>query len=146
MEKKVEKKVEKKPVERGREKTQTKRRPRAARVLDRATLYGTSSAQVSAQRRALPITAYKEQVLAMVAKHQVCIVSGGTGCGKSTQVPQFLLEQFREGAEKDLNVVVCEPRRISCLGLYNRVMEEQGYKGENSPVGYQVRGDAKCGR
>ncbi|KAK8830722.1 hypothetical protein WA577_004449, partial [Blastocystis sp. JDR] len=67
------------------------------------------------------------------------------GCGKSTQVPQFLLEQFREGAEKDLNVVVCEPRRISCLGLYNRVMEEQGYKGENSPVGYQVRGDAKVG-
>lgn len=147
---KVEKKVEKKATEKGRqqgrEKTQTKRRPRAARVLDRATLYGTPSAQVSAQRRALPITAYKEQVLAMVAKHQVCIVSGGTGCGKSTQVPQFLLEQFREGAEKDLNVVVCEPRRISCLGLYNRVMEEQGYKGENSPVGYQVRGDAKCGR
>ena len=122
---------------------ETRRQVRAARVLDRTALYGKPSAQVSAQRRALPITAYKDQVLKMVEQHQVCIISGGTGCGKSTQVPQFLLEQFREGREKDLNVVVCEPRRISCLGLYNRVMEEQGYSAEDCPVGYQVRGDAK---
>ena len=75
---------------------------------------------------------------------QIIGITGGTGCGKSTQVPQFLLERFREGAEKNLNIVVCEPRRISCLGLYNRVIEEQGFSPDrNCPVGYQVRGDAK---
>ena len=119
--------------------------PRVApRVLDRALLVGKPSALVTSQRQSLPITAYKEEVLKMVESHQVSIVSGGTGCGKSTQVPQFLLERFREGAEKNLNIVVCEPRRISCLGLYNRVIEEQGFSPDrNCPVGYQVRGDAK---
>ena len=74
----------------------------------------------------------------------MCLLNGGTGCGKSTQVPQFLLEEFRESQASNLNIIVCEPRRISCLGLYNRVIEEQGYKeGTSCPIGYQVRGDSK---
>ena len=80
----------------------------------------------------------------MVASDQVSILSGGTGCGKSTQVPQFLLEEFRSSSMKELNIIVCEPRRISCLGLYNRVIEEQGFEeGPSCPIGYQVRGDSK---
>ena len=81
----------------------------------------------------------------MIEHNQVSIVSGGTGCGKSTQVPQFLMEAFRESDQKDLNIVVCEPRRVSCLGLYLRVIEEQGFvAGNQCPVGYQVQGDVKC--
>lgn len=135
-----------KPTPQAKKPSKPRESPHVAppRVLDRALLVGKPSALVTSQRQSLPITAYKEEVLKMVESHQVSIVSGGTGCGKSTQVPQFLLERFREGAEKNLNIVVCEPRRISCLGLYNRVIEEQGFSPDrNCPVGYQVRGDAK---
>ena len=117
------------------------------RVVDKRLLTGTPSAEVVSQRIALPIAQYRSQVLSMIRGSQVSILSGGTGCGKSTQVPQFLLEEFRESQEKNLNVVVCEPRRISCLGLYNRVLEEQGFReGSQCPVGYQVRGDSKSVR
>lgn len=115
-----------------------------SRVIDKSTLFGQPSSSVLKQRASLPIVQYKQKVLEMLRHHQVSIVSGGTGCGKSTQVPQFLIEEFRENDEKDLNIVVCEPRRISCLGLYNRVIEEQGFvAGDRCPIGYQVRGDAK---
>ena len=115
-----------------------------SRVVDKQLLTGSPSAEVVSQRIALPIAQYRSQVLAMIRNSQVSILSGGTGCGKSTQVPQFLLEEFREGSERNLNIVVCEPRRISCLGLYNRVLEEQGFReGPQCPVGYQVRGDSK---
>ena len=53
-------------------------------------------------------------------------------------------EQDVVNQASNLNIIVCEPRRISCLGLYNRVIEEQGYKeGTSCPIGYQVRGDSK---
>ena len=115
------------------------------RVLDKSILFGSPSDRVSEQRASLPITNYKAKVLDMIQHNQVSIVSGGTGCGKSTQVPQFLIEAFRESDQKDLNIVVCEPRRVSCLGLYLRVIEEQGFvAGNQCPVGYQVQGDVKC--
>ena len=115
------------------------------RVLDKSILFGSPSDRVSEQRASLPITNYKAKVLDMIQHNQVSIVSGGTGCGKSTQVPQFLMEAFRESDQKDLNIVVCEPRRVSCLGLYLRVIEEQGFvAGNQCPVGYQVQGDVKC--
>ena len=120
-------------------------RPRN-RVLDKSILVGSPSERVSQQRASLPITKYKSKVLEMIQHNQVSIVSGGTGCGKSTQVPQFLIEAFRESDQKDLNIVVCEPRRVSCLGLYLRVIEEQGFvAGSQCPIGYQVQGDVKCG-
>ena len=91
------------------------------------------------------LTPSQREALDMIQHNQVSIVSGGTGCGKSTQVPQFLMEAFRESDQKDLNIVVCEPRRVSCLGLYLRVIEEQGFvAGNQCPVGYQVQGDVKC--
>lgn len=115
--------------------------------MDKRLLTGSPSAEVVSQRIALPIAQYRSEVLSMIRSSQVSILSGGTGCGKSTQVPQFLLEEFRESQQSNLNVVVCEPRRISCLGLYNRVLEEQGFReGPQCPVGYQVRGDSKSVR
>lgn len=114
------------------------------RVIDKTSLIGTPSPSIQNQRQGLPITHYKDQVLSLIHSNQISLVSGGTGCGKSTQVPQFLIEDFLDSEEKQLNIVVCEPRRISCLGLYNRVLAEKGYTaGKACPVGYQVRGDSK---
>lgn len=114
------------------------------RVIEKSSLIGTPSPAIQTQRQGLPITHYKNEVLSLIHSNQISLVSGGTGCGKSTQVPQFLIENFIDSEEKQLNIVVCEPRRISCLGLYNRVLAEKGYTaGKACPVGYQVRGDSK---
>ena len=65
-----------------------------------------------------------------------------TRCGKTTQVPQFILEE----APKDAKIVVAQPRRLAATGVASRVANERG---ENQPgqqsVGYVVRGDtAMC--
>lgn len=49
-----------------------------------------------AERSGLPITAHREEILNLVKNNQVLIISGETGCGKSTQVPQFLAEHILE--------------------------------------------------
>lgn len=120
------------------------RQHKTERIIDKQTLEGNPTPQVTKQRQDLPITKYRAEVLQMIQSNQISLVSGGTGCGKSTQVPQFLIEEFKQSNQKDLNIIVCEPRRISCLGLYNRILVEQGFSsGSSCPVGYQVRGDSK---
>lgn len=46
-----------------------------------------------AQRERLPAHAKRAQVLEALQQHRVLIISGATGCGKSTQLPQYILEQ-----------------------------------------------------
>ena len=43
-------------------------------------------------QKKLPIAEYKESILEALEENQVVIVAGDTGCGKSTQVPQYLLQ------------------------------------------------------
>ncbi|ELQ39414.1 pre-mRNA-splicing factor ATP-dependent RNA helicase PRP43 [Pyricularia oryzae] len=101
-------------------------------------------------RMQLPMWAFREQVLSAVDQHQVVIVCGETGCGKSTQVPSFLLEhQLAQG--KACKIYCTEPRRISAISLARRVSEELG-EGRNdlgtsrSLVGYSIRLEANTSR
>lgn len=80
----------------------------------------------------LPIFQYKEQIIQKLQKSRVVLVAGDTGCGKSTQVPQYVLEA-------GYNKIVCtQPRRIACVSLAKRVAHETltEYK---TTVGYQIR-------
>ena len=50
------------------------------------------------------------------------MISGETGCGKTTQVPQFLLDEaIRGGLGEDANLICTQPRRISAIGVAERV-------------------------
>lgn len=63
-------------------------------------------------------------------------MSGMTGCGKSTQVPQFLLDDPRMGPTA--TIVCTQPRRISAISLAERVAEER-CEPVGQSVGYQIR-------
>ena len=69
-------------------------------------------------REALPATAAREAVLSAVSSNDVTIISGGTGCGKSTQVPQFLLDTIIENDRAGHESVLCaQPRRIAAVSV-----------------------------
>jgi ATP-dependent RNA helicase TDRD9 len=63
-------------------------------------------------------------------------VEGFTGCGKTTQVPQFILDNAIEHGHK-IRIAVTQPRRIAAISVAQRVCEERGWP-VGSLVGYQV--------
>ena len=84
----------------------------------------------------LPIIDHKERILEMIQREQIVIISGPTGCGKSTQVPQYILD--KHAIEKKLvNIVVTQPRKIAASSVARRVCQERGWK-LGGLVGYQV--------
>lgn len=101
-------------------------------------------------RMQLPMWHFRQQVVDTVEQEQVVIICGETGCGKSTQVPSFLLEhQLSQG--KPCKVYCTEPRRISAISLARRVSEELGEgKGDigspRSLVGYSIRLEANTSK
>ncbi|CZT06543.1 related to DNA/RNA helicase (DEAD/H box family II) [Rhynchosporium graminicola] len=91
----------------------------------------------------LPMWGFKNEVLAAIDREPIVIICGETGCGKSTQVPSFILEhQLSQG--KPCKIYCTEPRRISAISLARRVSEELGERKNDlgtprSLVGYAIR-------
>jgi len=98
-------------------------------------------------RMNLPVFDYRGSILSTVDKAQVTIICGETGCGKSTQVPSFILEhELSQG--KACKVYCTEPRRISAISLAQRVSAELGEAIHDlgtvrSFVGYAIRLESK---
>jgi ATP-dependent helicase HrpA len=83
----------------------------------------------------LPITAWREELLAVLRDHQVVVVAGETGSGKSTQLPKMLLEIGR-GSERLVGHT--QPRRIAARSIAERLAAELGTS-IGGRVGYAVR-------
>lgn len=102
------------------------------------------------QRKKLPIWGFKDEILQRINDHPVTIVCGETGCGKSTQVPSYILEhELSRGSE--CKIYCTEPRRISAISLARRVSEELGERKSDvgtprSLVGYAIRLENKSVR
>ena len=83
----------------------------------------------------LPVTERKDEILAAIRDHQVVIVAGETGSGKSTQLPQLCLEAGRGAAGL---IGHTQPRRLAARTIAERVAEELGTT-VGGTVGYTVR-------
>lgn len=102
------------------------------------------------QRNSLPIRRFKDQILQTINGHQIVIICGETGCGKSTQVPSYILEH-ELSLGRACKIYCTEPRRISAISLARRVSEELGEKKSDvgtsrSFVGYAIRLESKMVR
>ena len=69
-------------------------------------------------KRNLPIFKEKDTIIESVRKNTVTVIIGDTGCGKSTQVPQYLIASGWE------HIVCTQPRRLSTISLSERVAKE----------------------
>ncbi|DBA75145.1 hypothetical protein WJX77_004936 [Trebouxia sp. C0004] len=103
---------------------------------------------IEAVRDGLPITAMEQEVMEAVLQNDVVVLCGETGCGKTTQVPQFLYEAgygcsvFPESTGM---IGVTQPRRVAAVSTATRVADELNTR-LGSVVGYQVRYDRKVSK
>ena len=115
----------------------------AARALERNKHGGNRAGPVpqlevpfgpfAADRAKLPIANFRETVLQTMRANQVTVLQGDTGCGKTTQVPQFILEEAA-AAGTHISIVCTQPRRISAMGVAERVAQERGEAVSSSPT------------
>ncbi|KIP02654.1 hypothetical protein PHLGIDRAFT_285077 [Phlebiopsis gigantea 11061_1 CR5-6] len=99
-------------------------------VVPSAPTSGAISIQSARER--LPIFKHREKILYCIEKYGVIILVGQTGCGKTTQLPQYLYES---GWAADGSVIACtQPRRVSATSVASRVATEVG-----SILGDEVR-------
>jgi pre-mRNA-splicing factor ATP-dependent RNA helicase DHX16 len=87
-------------------------------------------------RASLPIFPYRGDLISAVEDHQVVVIVGETGSGKTTQIPQYMWEAgFAKGG---LKIGCTQPRRVAAMSVSARVATEAGVKLGNE-VGYSIR-------
>ncbi len=94
----------------------------------------------------LPVSGARDEVLAALSEHQVVVVVGDTGSGKTTQLPKMALEYLAGVPGEGKKLVGCtQPRRIAAASVAKRVADEMDVT-LGDEVGYQVRFDDRCGK
>ena len=94
-------------------------------------------------RSNLPAFQMRDHIVSTINANQVVVVSGDTGCGKTTQVPQLVLDALIDALQgADASMVVTQPRRISAISVAERIAQERCERiGETA--GYHIRLEAK---
>ena len=95
------------------------------------------------ERSKLPAAQYRSDILTSLDTSRVVVICGATGCGKSTQVPQYILEGMKAiGCKEQANILCTQPRRVAATSLAMRVSNERSCPPpgrDGSEIGYNVR-------
>lgn len=99
-------------------------------------------------REKLPSYSMKEEIMEVINSSQVTVISGETGCGKTTQVTQFILDYYiTMNKGSTCNIVCTQPRRISAISVAERVAAERAEAcGRGNSTGYQIRLESQLPR
>lgn len=91
---------------------------------------------IAETKLSLPVYPFRNDLIAAIREHQILIIEGETGSGKTTQIPQYLHE---EGfTENGMKIGCTQPRRVAAMSVAARVAQEMGVKLGNE-VGYSIR-------
>ncbi|XP_015596401.1 probable ATP-dependent RNA helicase YTHDC2 [Cephus cinctus] len=88
-------------------------------------------------RKSLPVYSSRKEILHALCSSQVVILAGETGSGKTTQVPQYILEHYQQ-KNQTCRIICTQPRRLSAVSVAERVAFERDEKIGHT-FGYQVR-------
>ncbi|CAA6665351.1 unnamed protein product [Spirodela intermedia] len=105
------------------------------------------SSSIEEERRGLPIVMMEQEIMEAINGNSIVIICGETGCGKTTQVPQFLYESgygSRGSSNRKGKIGITLPRRVAVLATAKRVSHELNLP-LGKDVGYQVRHEKKIG-
>ncbi|NXC12194.1 DHX9 helicase, partial [Corythaeola cristata] len=95
--------------------------------------------RIQQEREALPVKDFESEILDAICHNSVVVIRGATGCGKTTQVPQYILDEYiKTDRAAECNIIVTQPRRISAVSVAERVSYERGEQPGES-CGYSVR-------
>jgi len=92
-------------------------------------------------RKNLPVYRFRNEIIDTINQNQMTIITGETGCGKTTQVPQYILE-YHQSVNRTCAIIVAEPRRIAAVTMANRISFERGEQ-TGQTVGFQIRLESK---
>ncbi|KYN40307.1 Dosage compensation regulator [Trachymyrmex septentrionalis] len=106
----------------------------------REKLQQDSNLQASIKERtSLPVFNKKSEIMNAINENPIIIIRGNTGCGKTTQVCQFILDDYiASGQGAYCSIVVTQPRRISAVSVADRVAVER-CEALGQSIGYSVR-------
>eukprot|EP00755_Sulcionema_specki_P019880 Sspe_Gene.12250::Locus_4166_Transcript_1_9_Confidence_0.176_Length_4267::g.12250::m.12250/K18995/DHX29; ATP-dependent RNA helicase DHX29 len=127
--------------------TDEQRRVGEAMKQELATHVRSKGNKLYPKRQALPAYQLADQLHSSLGGDQdFCVVAGETGSGKTTQVPQLILDSMTEMGLGGITQIVCtQPRRIAAVSVAERVAEERGGVA-GGRVGYHVRFDAQASK
>lgn len=108
-------------------------------LLSQSHRTGDEAIDIECDYEVLPVVDYRDEILTAVRNHQIVIVIGETGSGKTTQIPQFFLDA-PDLLKSNQLIGVTQPRRIAAITIAQRVSDERStILGQE--IGYTVRFD-----
>ncbi|KAG9508555.1 Pre-mRNA-splicing factor ATP-dependent RNA helicase DHX16, partial [Fragariocoptes setiger] len=113
--------------------------------------YAEAKEKIRETQKSLPVYKFKDKIIELVRKHQVLVIEGETGCGKTTQIPQYLADAGFAEFDKKTNCATkrigcTQPRRIAAMSVAARVAQEYNAKFDykvdtklGDKIGYSIR-------
>ncbi len=92
-----------------------------------------STCSKAVYKNQLSVLKHRDQIVQLIQQYRVVCIEGEAGCGKSTMVPQFIVDSYEDYCK----VIVCQPRRVSAIKLARHVAR---LRCQADDVGYCVGG------